>query len=242
VYQTSACGKSWGTPDNGSDCLAFKNKKTGLWLTLDNSPGSRMVNKLVDVVKCDGKRSGEKQKWYGWREPIEWTAESRVSKIVGSWALVSSGSQSFEQTFETTISKSEGEELCHQDRKDFSKSIDASIGFPVFMATGNAQVGLTKSNGETIGKQTSKEVYHGYSSSTRASCHTDENKRAYVYQWQQDVIGENMDSLEMKTPHFTCIYDSKIEPLCPPNDCANSECTKCVDCLECEGNPFYIAE
>jgi hypothetical protein len=82
-----------------------------------------MVNYNVDVVKCDGKRAGEKQKWYGWREPIEWTVDSRVSKIVGSWALVSSGSQSVEQTFGTSISKSEGGELAHQERKDYSKSI-----------------------------------------------------------------------------------------------------------------------
>lgn len=201
-----------------------------------------MVNYNVDVVKCDGKRAGEKQKWYGWREPIEWTVDSRVSKIVGSWALVSSGSQSVEQTFGTSISKSEGGELGHQERKDYSKSISASIGFPVFVATGNAKVSLTKSMGETICQYTTKEVSHGYSSSTSASCRTDANKRAYVYQWQQDVIGENMDSLEMKTPHFTCIYDSKIEPLCPPNDCANSECTKCVDCLECEGKASYFLE
>ena len=93
VYQTSACGKNWDTPDNGSDCIAFKNKMTGKWLTLDDSAGSKMVNYGHAVVKCNGKRAGEKQKWYGWREPVAWSIDSRVTKIVGSWSLVASGSQ-----------------------------------------------------------------------------------------------------------------------------------------------------
>ena len=37
VYKTSACGKDWDTPPNGSDCIAFKNKETGYWLSADST-------------------------------------------------------------------------------------------------------------------------------------------------------------------------------------------------------------
>ena len=177
-------------------------------------------------MKCNGKRAGEKQKWYGWREPVAWSTDSSISRIVGSWSLVASGSQSVDQVFSTTITTDEGESLSRDERKDYSRAITASLGFPVFMLAGTGQVSLTNSVGESITKSTSKDVSHGYSSSTTASCKSDDkDQRVFVYQWQQDVIGENMDSLEMKTPHFTCSYDSKVKPLCPPNDCANSGCT-----------------
>ena len=35
VYKTNACAKKWDTPDNGSDCIALKNKATGNWLGVD---------------------------------------------------------------------------------------------------------------------------------------------------------------------------------------------------------------
>ena len=76
------------------------------------------------------------------------------------------------------------------------------------MATGTVNVALTKSVADSISESTSKEVSHGYSSTTTASCHSEADKRVFVYQWQQEVVGENMNSLQMKTPHFTCIYES----------------------------------
>lgn len=62
VYKTNACGKDWDTPDNGSNCIAFKNKATGNWLTVDNSQRRKVANfnpQNLDEVMCINDRAGE---------------------------------------------------------------------------------------------------------------------------------------------------------------------------------------
>jgi hypothetical protein len=48
VYKTAACGSEYDTPANGSECIAFKNKATGSWLSADSSY-SKQMQKVFDI-------------------------------------------------------------------------------------------------------------------------------------------------------------------------------------------------
>lgn len=114
VYKTAACGKDWDTPNNGSDCIAFKSKATGYWLSADSSYlkgiakaldpttlplinpiglSKNIIRAANPEITCDRQRAGEFEKFYGWTEPISWTAQAKVENIVGSWHRVASASQ-----------------------------------------------------------------------------------------------------------------------------------------------------
>jgi hypothetical protein len=114
-------------------------------------------------------------------------------------------------------------------------SLSGQMSIPVFGGL-NGDVGLSESNSKSLTSQTSKALTEGFTSSTNASCEKNGNSRVYVYQWQQQISGQNMDTVEMMTPHFVCIYearDEKDQPVCPPNDCANNSYTECIKCEKC---------